>query len=325
MAISEPIFTIGSCFADSIANRMASYKLNTSPNPSGILYNPVSIHGMLAMAAEGMKPAADHYTSGEVVHHYDFHSLHAASSQQHLAATLQDVLSSCNDKLAKAEWLIITYGTTWVYRHKGSGRVVANCHKQPASAFVKELLTADEITASFHKLIAALRAARPTLKVILTISPVRHLKDTLEGNSISKAVLRVACNNIVQSESNVYYFPAYEIMMDDLRDYRFYKADMIHPNELAEDYIWEKFSETWFDDDLLRFLDAWKSIKQALKHRPFHAGTKAHQQFLRATLQRVDAWKHFVNVDDEREQLLSQMKSPEHVGLQEDQGNHSLI
>ncbi len=189
------------------------------------------------------------------------------------------MLHSRHAGLQESDWLIITYGTSWVYRHKDNGSIVANCHKQPASWFMKELLNVDEIVSSFEQLMAALKVFNPDLKVILTISPVRYTKDTLEGNSVSKSVLRVACENILRAQPDVYYFPAFEIMMDDLRDYRFYKADMIHPSEVAEDYIWEKFAASWFDDQLLAFVSSWKQILQALQHRAFHPDPKRTSSF----------------------------------------------
>jgi hypothetical protein len=166
----------------------------------------------------------------------------------------------------------------------------------------------DDVVYSFYRLKAVLKTFNRDLKVIMTISPVRHTKDTLEGNSVSKATLRLACDRIVQAHPDVYYFPAYEIMMDDLRDYRFYKADMIHPTEVAEDYIWEKFTGTWFSDDLMTFIKAWKDIRQALQHRAFHASSDAHQRFLKATLRKIEEWAHLVDVEEERKNILEGMK-----------------
>ena len=309
MAVSDRIFTIGSCFSDTIGQRLATYKLETYANPAGILYNPVSIHRVLNLAIEGTAPSEANYTAGEVAFHYDFHSSLFAKSPIALQHTLQCVVRDCQLYLQKSGWLIITYGTAWVYQRGDNGEVVANCHKQPSSGFVKTLLSVNEIEASFRRLYSALRVFNPALKVILTVSPVRHVKDTLEGNSVSKSTLRVACENIAREHAAVFYFPAYEIMMDDLRDYRFYKSDMIHPNEVAEEYIWQRFTATWFDDQLLVFIGAWKGILQALQHRPFHPDTDAHRQFLKTTLERITAWSAFVNTDAERERILEQIEA----------------
>jgi hypothetical protein len=307
MAISDRIFTIGSCFSDAIGERMAAYKMETYANPTGILYNPVSIHRVLNLAILDAPPSEQNYTPGEITFHFDFHSSLFATSKTALQHTLRQVIADCKVYLLKANWLVITYGTAWVYQRVDNGEIVANCHKQPASGFVKTLLSVEEIENSFRALYSTLLDVNPELKIILTISPVRHIKDTLEGNSVSKSVLRVACENITREYSRAYYFPSYEIMMDDLRDYRFYKADMIHPSEVAEEYIWEKFTGTWFDDPLIAFINSWKGILQALQHRPFHQHSEAHRQFLKTTLERISAWSAFVNTEAERERILEQL------------------
>ena len=307
IAISERIFTIGSCFSDAIGERLAGHKMETYANPAGVIYNPHAIHRVLQLAIQGGAPAEGSFVSGELTFHYDFHSSLFANSRALLHNRLTQVISDCQINLQKATWLIITYGTAWVYRHKSNGEIVANCHKQPSLQFEKSLLSANDIESSFRDLHRALTAFNPSLKIILTVSPVRHLKDSLEGNSVSKSILRVACDNMVNDYANVFYFPAYEIMLDDLRDYRFYKADMIHPNAVAEEYIWEQFATTWFNEPLLAFIKSWKDIRLALQHRPFHPDTEAHRNFLRATLQKIDAWSSFVNVEDERFQILDQL------------------
>jgi hypothetical protein len=146
---------------------------------------------------------------------------------------------------------------------------------------------------------AAAKAFNPEIKVILTVSPVRHLKDTLELNSVSKSVLRLACHTLSQQHADVAYFPSYEIMMDDLRDYRFYKADMIHPSDVAEEYIWQKFIDGYFDDDTKLFLSKWKEITLALKHRPFNRESASHQKFIAETIKRLEELKFLVDVDKE--------------------------
>lgn len=307
MAISDRIFTIGSCFSDAIGERLATYKLDTYANRMGVLYNPLSIHRVLQMAIHEGTPDELSFVSGERTFHYDFHSSLHASSKTSLQETLSRAVRDCRQHLQRASWLIITYGTAWVYQRKDTGEVVANCHKQPASMFTKRLLTTSEIESSFSDLAHSLKTFNPSLKLILTVSPVRHLRDSIEGNTVSKSVVRIACDNVVRQHANVSYFPAYEIMMDDLRDYRFYKADMIHPNEVAEDYIWEKFTGAWFDDRLSDFIGAWKGILQALQHRPFHPDTSAHRTFLKSTLQRIDTWSGYVDVEEERKQILQQL------------------
>lgn len=309
IALSDRFFTIGSCFADVMGRRMATCKVQGAVSPVGTVYNPVSIHRTLELAATETLPSDSNYVPGEVVRHYDFHSSLSAESDDDLSLVLYDLLKNCRDTLRKTNWLIITYGTAWVYTRRDTGAIVANCHKQPAATFLKSLLSPADIEASFRRLPSLLRALRPGLKIILTISPVRHIRDTLEGNSVSKSVLRVACNNMAKEHPGVFYFPAYEIMMDDLRDYRFYQADMIHPNDVAEEYIWDKFASTWFDDRLQQFVVAWKGIMQALQHRPFHPDSEAHRQFLRATRQKIQVWSDVVDVRPELEAIDKQLMS----------------
>lgn len=308
IAVSDRILTIGSCFADAMANRMAAFKLDTINNPAGILYSPTAIHRFLDLAVFNAGPSEQGYIDGEIVYHYDFHSALSSTSRGGLGEQLWSAISKSHEALKCAGWLVVTYGTAWEYRRRDNGESVANCHKQPGTLFSRHLLSAEEIVTSFHKVVTNLRQVNPALKVILTISPVRHIKDTFEGNSVSKSMLRVACDRIITAHHNVFYFPAYEIMMDDLRDYRFYEPDMIHPSEVAEDYIWQKFSSSWFDDDLLAFIRSWKSIQQALQHRPFNPETRAHIKFLQATLERIEEWSGYVNVDAERGQLRQQLE-----------------
>jgi hypothetical protein len=195
--------------------------------------------------------------------------------------------------------ILITYGTAWSYSRKDTGEAVANCHKLPQGNFQKRLLNSDEVVESFGLLFNRLRNLNPDISIILTLSPVRHLRDTLELNSVSKAVLRVACHHIAEQFESVEYFPAYEMMMDDLRDYRFYKSDMLHPTEDAEDYIWDKFSEKYFTSETKTFLKEWGSVLAALAHRPFHPASEAHQRFLKETLKKLEGLKSSVDVREE--------------------------
>ena len=309
MAISDRILTIGSCFADAIGGRMHSNRLRVLANPFGNLYNPLSIHKALRYALFNELPPTHTFLEREGVWlNYDFHSEVSDLNQHNLSAKLKDVAGTAHYHLAHAEWLLITYGTAWIYERKETGEVVANCHKMPNILFTKSLLSTQEITDSFGALYHELKKFNPSVKIILTLSPVRHIKDTLELNGVSKAVVRTACHAIAESFTDVTYFPAYEIMMDDLRDYRFYKADMIHPTDVAEDYIWEKFGEKYFSQDLKTFLSQWNEIRHAINHRPFHPTSVAHQSFLKETLKRLESLKEMVDVEDELALLKSRIE-----------------
>jgi len=169
----------------------------------------------------------------------------------------------------------------------------------PAAAFTKALLTSNKITESFDALYKVLKAVNPRLNIILTVSPVRHIKETLELNSVSKSILRTACHEITSAYTDVHYFPAYEIMMDDLRDYRFYKSDMIHPSDVAEDYIWHKFTDHFANQVFKGFLVEWKQILAALSHKPFHPASESHQRFLKGVLKRLQAYQGIIPVEVE--------------------------
>jgi hypothetical protein len=179
----------------------------------------------------------------------------------------------------------------------------------PASGFTKSLLSQKKVLESFEEFYRDLKAFNPKCKLILTVSPVRHLKDTLSLNQVSKSVLRLACQTITETYSDAYYFPSYEIMLDDLRDYRFYKPDMIHPSEEAEAYIWDKFSGCYFDNPTKAFIEKWKPIHTALQHKAFHPGSSAHQTFLSKTLAQLEELSGTVNVDQEIALVKQQLKS----------------
>lgn len=304
------ILTLGSCFADSIGSRLAALKLPTLANPFGTLYNPLSLHKALDYGAQALPISPHTYLQHDDIHlNYDFHSELSALTQHALASHLQHQVAAVHSFLQHTDYLLLTYGTAWAYTRRDTGEVVANCHKQPAAQFEKTLLSTEAIVASFASTLAALRAQYPTLRVMLTVSPVRHIKDTLVLNSVSKSVLRVACHTLQERFDYVEYFPAFELMLDDLRDYRFYKSDMLHPTEEAEAYIWQQFKARYFDTSLQAFAEKWTSIQQALAHRPFHPASHAHQKFLRDTLRRLEELKPFTDVEEEINTLKLQLIS----------------
>jgi hypothetical protein len=209
--------------------------------------------------------------------------------------------------LASADVLLLTLGTAFVYRLKETGSVVANCHKAPAKLFSKELLSVEEVTAGIVSIYEMLKNIRPRLQVILTLSPVRHIKDGIPENQVSKSVLRVACHEASLRCAQLSYFPAYECMLDDLRDYRFYKKDMIHPSEVAEEYIWGKFVTAYLDEETSMFLKEWESISKALAHKPFQPKSAAHQIFLRKTRDKLIHLSRLVDVSSELQQVENEM------------------
>ncbi|MFM9838005.1 MAG: GSCFA domain-containing protein [Cyclobacteriaceae bacterium] len=307
--LSDSIFTIGSCFAETIGNRLVENKFKALVNPFGTLYNPLSIHQQLKSTIDDMMPPNQGYLVNQDVHyHYQYHSSFSSLDKEGLKEKIKHSLQTANQFLKTSNYLIITYGSAFIYRKNETNEFVANCHKMPASDFTKELLTVQDIADSFFHIHRTLKSFNPNLKIILTVSPVRHLKDTIELNSVSKSTLRLACHQLAE-KFDVDYFPAYEIMMDDLRDYRFYRTDRIHPTQEAEEYIWGKFSEKYFDQRTMDFLETWREINTALAHRPSYPSTVSHQVFLKSVLRKLEELKNKIDVSKEVNQVRSQLIS----------------
>jgi len=284
------ILTTGSCFSDNIGQKLSESKFNASVNPLGACYNPVSIHKGLMMT----KPDDDLFVESQGTwRHFDLHSKFSGGSKDEV----RDVIGKQLVR-RKSEVVVITYGTSWVYKHRRTGSIVANCHKRPQSEFEKVLLSVDDVVKSFAELRKSIDQ-----RVILTLSPVRHVKDTLELNSVSKSVLRHAIYEIQNSFKGVDYFPAYEIMMDDLRDYRFYEADMIHPSEVAIDYIWEKFGERFFSKESRGLTERWEKIRRSMNHRVFNEGTEQHKKFVNGVLKELEEISPVLDVGREIEEM----------------------
>ncbi|MFZ6010577.1 MAG: GSCFA domain-containing protein [Bacteroidota bacterium] len=305
----SPVFTIGSCFADAIGKRLTQNKFKCLMNPFGVVYNPHSIHKSLRFAVHPHEPVADHsfHHHQDVHFHFDFHSEISALDKKTLHRKIDNIKETSHNFLKHAQWLFITYGSAWVYTRKDTGEIVANCHKMPAAFFNKWLIQEREIVESFETFYSSVKKLNADVRIILTVSPVRHIKDTLELNNVSKSVLLLSCHSICQKFADVEYFPAYEMMIDDLRDYRFYKSDMLHPTTEAENYIWEKFGERYFKSETHEFLKTWENIRSAIAHKPFHPTSASHQQFIKTTIKRLEELKSFVNVEEEMSLLRSQL------------------
>lgn len=276
------ILCIGSCFAEEIGSRLQRLKFPCFVNPSGIIFNPVSIAHSLQNLIDQRQ-----YAQSDLFHHDGlWHSFnhHGSFSDAHPENVLNSINKAINDGAAflrSAKVLMLTLGTAHVFRHKTDGRIVANCHKLPGQQFERQRLEVSEIESSLCKVLKKLEDLNPGLQLILTVSPVRHLRDGLHENNLSKASLLLAVEHLQRAFSNVHYFPAYELLIDDLRDYRFYSTDLSHPNELALDYIWKKFRQTYFQPTTAHLCDEIESLKRAMDHRPIHPSSEKHRQFLR--------------------------------------------
>ncbi|RAV99598.1 GSCFA domain-containing protein [Pseudochryseolinea flava] len=306
--LHDKIFTTGSCFAEAIGSRLAASCVDTHNNAFGTTYNPHSIHKNLRQAIANKLPPPTSYLVAHDIHlNFDFHSTISAMDKVTLTNTLTDTIERSHRAIKNAQWLLITYGTAWVYRLRETGEIVSNCHKQPGAMFEKSLLPQKDFIESFDECYQALKACNPSIKIIVTVSPVRHIKDTIELNGVSKAILRLSCHTICEQYPDVWYFPAYEIMMDDLRDYRFYAQDMLHPTQTAEDYIWDNFIARFADNNFKQFYPQWRAVQMALKHRPFHPQSTGHQIFIRDTIRKLEELSAYINVDKEIDMLTSQL------------------
>jgi lysophospholipase L1-like esterase len=238
----------------------------------------------------------------------ELHSSFTGLSQDELELQIRARLSITHEFLCSAKWLLITFGTAHVYKHEKTSAYIANCQKLPSKNFNRELMSVEYLKKDFTEFLQKLKDFNPSLNIILTVSPVRHLKDGIAENTLSKSILRVLCHELASSNESIHYYPAYELMMDDLRDYRFYEEDMIHPSAQAIDYIWGHFCDSLMNKDSLTFIETWKKISSAINHRPFNRATAEHQKFLLNTLQKLKAIKATVNVDKEisiiKEQIL---------------------
>ncbi|WP_162303522.1 GSCFA domain-containing protein [Hymenobacter sediminis] len=299
---SARVLTLGSCFSDSIGSRLRDFKVAAMVNPFGTVFNPISVCKLLRAAAGEDMDWQQHVVEARGRwQSYDLHAEVGADSPVELLQNIQTLTREVGVFLATADAVVLTLGSAYAYRLRETDEIISNCHKVAADKFSKELLTADDIIAAVAETHAYLRRINPRLRFILTVSPVRHIKDTLVLNSASKSMLRVACHYLSELLPDVSYFPAYELLLDDLRDYRFYASDMLHPSDVAENYIWERFTRTYFDAAFGRFKKEWEGIRQALGHRPLYAAAPEHRQFLESTLERL---RRLSSVVDVRMELL---------------------
>ncbi|NJN25416.1 MAG: GSCFA domain-containing protein [Cyclobacteriaceae bacterium] len=305
----QSVLAMGSCFAQHIGKKLSDYKFNVEVNPFGTLFNPMSIFKLVQMASDRTPLNLGHLVHQEgVFHHYDLHSGLSALDEGQLLAEGNLKLSILGSQLPHTTVFIYTFGTAIVYELNDTGEIVANCHKTPQAYFTRRMLEPEEIIRSFHEHYALLKSINSKARFILTVSPVRHQKESFEQNNVSKSILRIACEKLVSQHEDVAYFPAFEIMMDELRDYRFYAEDMLHPSQVAVDYIWQQFMVVYFNQQLKDFITRWDKIIKALDHRPFFAASPGHQLFIQKTIGRLEEFKHEVDISAELKLLKSQLK-----------------
>lgn len=279
---NSKIVTLGSCFAENITKRLASVKFCVKHSPVGILFNPASIASTLTAFAE--RSAVD---CGRIVRRsegwvsLDCHSELTMPTEEEAIKTLQNAIDEGHKLLRSATCVIITFGTAWVYEHIATGRVVANCHKQPSREFCRRRMSVEEIVALFKPLMDGVLRDK---HIIFTVSPIRHTADGLTENCVSKAILRLAADTLSSTYDNADYFPAYEIVTDDLRDYRFYAEDMVHPSAQAVEYIWQRFIESALADSAVELLPKVEKIVAAATHKPFNPNSEEYATFCKRYL-----------------------------------------
>ncbi|AUC75432.1 GSCFA domain-containing protein [Olleya sp. Bg11-27] len=279
------VFLLGSCFAENIGDKFEYFKFQHYVNPFGILFHPKAIHNLVTNALDGKK-----YTEEDVfINNEQFHSFDAHSKiSQHTKSLLLHQLNAASQKtshyLKQSSHVVITLGTAWVYRFLKTDKIVANCHKIPQQQFQKEILSVDAITTALQSIIAQVKSVNPKVNFIFTVSPVRHVKDGFIQNTQSKSHLIAALHNILDSQSH--YFPSYEIMMDELRDYRFYNQDLLHPSSLAVDYIWQRFKDVWMADSTEKIMTDVDTIQKGLQHKPFNPNSTAHLKFVQQLIEK---------------------------------------
>jgi hypothetical protein len=273
------LLLLGSCFSENIGAKFEYFKFQSLSNPFGILFHPLAIEKVLERSVLQKKFTEDDiFYLNERWHCFDVHSHFSDVSKEALLDNLNRSLEATLDHLKKCTHVLITLGTAWVYRFKKSGETVANCHKVPQSNFGKELLGIDEIKSSLEGMKSLIGSINSNAEIIFTVSPVRHLKDGFIENQRSKAYLIGAIHDVVK-KGHISYFPSYEIMMDELRDYRFYASDLVHPNQTAIEYIWDKFKDSQISQDVFKTMDEVDAIQKGLAHRSFNPASYANRKF----------------------------------------------
>jgi len=288
ISYTDKILFIGSCFTEEIGKMMKELKFDVLQNPNGILYDPLSISSALNSYIENKQYKEDDlFSLDELWHSWQHHSVFSGMSKEKVLQHINHSQSEAHQFLKNASWLVITLGTSYNYQLKKSLQPVSNCHKAPQDFFVKKLVSIEDIVSVLSNVIAKLQTYNPDLKIIFTVSPVRHVKDGIIENNRSKARLIEAIHSLKENHKDIFYFPAYELIIDVLRDYRFYKNDLVHPTETATAFVFENFCNTYLGEPTKKLLEEIKSIIAAFKHRPFQSESAAHKKFQVAQLEKI--------------------------------------
>lgn len=306
------LISFGSCFSDHIGNKLKENKFNIVSNPFGVLYNPYSVSKAIERLYENRA-----FDEHELQYHnqlYQSFMHHSSFSSPQKEECLNQINNSFKEAatfIHKADIFLITFGTAYVFRLKQTGEIVANCHKFAADTFDHQRLTVDEIVDKWNGIIRHAQRINPQIKFIFTVSPIRHWKDGAHENQISKSILHIAIDALtMQYNQNCFYFPSYEILLDELRDYRFFDTDMMHPAPIAIDYIWNRFGETYFDAQTDEIIHMWQKISRSLNHKPFNTASDQYTAFLKQTIQQVNQLQQkypYLDLEHEEKILLEKL------------------
>jgi hypothetical protein len=302
--ITNSFVFFGSCFADEIGGLFKLNKFDVALNPFGVLYNPLSIADALnRLLDKSPYSENDLVKFGNLYHSFAHHSTFSHTDKNYMLENINNNLIECSSKLENADYMFVTFGTAWIYELKENGKVVSNCHKFPANHFVRRRASIEEITKCFTKVISKLLSINPDIKIVFTVSPIRHLRDGAHENSLSKSTLLLACEELQNTfKENISYLPTYEIVLDELRDYRFFADDMAHPSKKAVEYIWERIREEMIDEKSNLIIKEWGKIKQGLNHRLMSADKEAYTSFLNNLLNTATSFASrykFINIEQE--------------------------
>jgi hypothetical protein len=299
---TNPIFLIGSCFTEHIGDKLVENKFDVFTNPTGIIFNPISVVNTLKSVFDKKEYLSENLNEhNEKWFSFQHHGVFSSFNKTECLSRINKSFKNAHQHIKKSDTLFITLGSAWVYEYKDVG-VVANCHKIPNKEFTKRLLSVKEILTAFNQIKNDLKG----YNVVFTVSPVRHAKDGLHENNLSKATLLLAINNLINQNDNYQYFPAYEIVIDELRDYRFYNDDLVHPTTKAVNYVWEKLQLCYFNEETKSLLSDIEKIKLAASHKPFNFESEEHQAFIAKQINLMNdlSKKHdFLDFEIEREQI----------------------
>ena len=289
---TDNVMLIGSCFTEHMAGFLERHKFRVLENPHGILFNPISIaHAVNRYVSGALYNTSDLFQHGEFWHSWFHHGKYSGTDADACLSRINSSVVSAKAFIEKTQWLVVTLGSAWAYEllpeapNYTAGVICANCHKVPASAFNHRLLSVNDVVDALRNICTSIKQVNVQTQIIFTISPVRHFREGLIENNRSKAVLQLAVYQLLQEDDRCHYFPAYELVIDDLRDYRFYAEDMVHPNYLATRYVWDKFKDACISPDDYDIMEKAFSVSAALQHKPLYPDSMAHQQFLQSTLQ----------------------------------------